>query len=289
MGRTKQSERKSSGGKAPRKSRPQKSAVATGGRGVKTFERKKHRFHPGTVALREIRRYQRSTDPLVSKRPFNRLVREIASSLIDEIRFTRNSIEALQEASEAFIVELFQDGQDGACHAHRVTVMARDFQVARRIAARHDGQKFVGSTVVMAAPAYQRFPARKPAPKKAAPKKNKKSKKARNEAAEEPAVAEEAVLDADAPPTPGEPAEDPAPAADPVPEPPPPAPATAASEAPARGRGRKRAREEGVPDSSIDDLVQAALSPSRRSKRARGDDAPATEPADGQFNPLLFQ
>ena len=76
MARTKQTARKSTGGKAPRKQlatkAARKSAPATGG------VKKPHRYRPGTVALREIRRYQKSTELLIRKLPFQRLVREIA-------------------------------------------------------------------------------------------------------------------------------------------------------------------------------------------------------------------
>ncbi|WP_143213447.1 hypothetical protein, partial [Acinetobacter baumannii] len=74
MARTKQTARKSTGGKAPRKQlatkAARKSAPATGG------VKKPHRYRPGTVALREIRRYQKSTELLIRKLPFQRLVRE---------------------------------------------------------------------------------------------------------------------------------------------------------------------------------------------------------------------
>jgi histone H3 len=73
MARTKQTARKSTGGKAPRKQlaskAARKSAPSTGG------VKKPHRYKPGTVALREIRRYQKSTELLIRKLPFQRLVR----------------------------------------------------------------------------------------------------------------------------------------------------------------------------------------------------------------------
>ncbi|KAE8666791.1 histone H3.3 [Hibiscus syriacus] len=76
MARTKQTARKSTGGKAPRKQlatkAARKSAPTTGG------VKKPHRYRPGTVALREIRKYQKSTELLIRKLPFQRLVREIA-------------------------------------------------------------------------------------------------------------------------------------------------------------------------------------------------------------------
>ncbi|KAL8943934.1 MAG: hypothetical protein Q9216_000746 [Gyalolechia sp. 2 TL-2023] len=99
--------------------------------------RKPRRYHPGTLALREIRRYQRTTDLLLLKLPFSRLVREIALSLVpaggEALRWQSQAIQALQEASEAFMVHLFEDTNLCAIHAKRVTIMQKDVQLARRI------------------------------------------------------------------------------------------------------------------------------------------------------------
>jgi histone H3 len=98
--------------------------------------KKPHRYRPGTVALREIRRYQKSTDLLIRKRPFQRLVRDIAQSfkIRGEVpRFQSTSILALQEASEAFLVGVFEETNLCAIHAKRVTIMNRDMQLALRI------------------------------------------------------------------------------------------------------------------------------------------------------------
>jgi len=98
--------------------------------------KKKHRYKPGTVALQEIRRYQRSTDLLLLKLPFSRLVREIALTLRpsgEGMRWQSQAIQALQEASEAFLVHLFEDTNLCAIHAKRVTIMQKDIQLARRI------------------------------------------------------------------------------------------------------------------------------------------------------------
>lgn len=155
MARTKQTARKSTGGKAPRKQlatkAARKSAPSTGG------IKKPHRFRPGTVALREIRRYQKSTELLIRKLPFQRLVREIAQDFKTDLRFQSAAIGALQEASEAYLVSLFEDTNLCAIHAKRVTVrrtfsfswsidlhlflgvffflqiMPKDIQLARRI------------------------------------------------------------------------------------------------------------------------------------------------------------
>jgi len=104
-----------------------RSAGATGG------VKKPHRFRPGTVALREIRRYQKSTELLLRKLPFQRLVREIAQDIKHELRFQSSAVLALQEASEAYLIGLFEDTQLCAVHAKRVTIMVRDVQLARRL------------------------------------------------------------------------------------------------------------------------------------------------------------
>ncbi|NXE36403.1 H33 protein, partial [Ptilorrhoa leucosticta] len=141
MARTKQTARKSTGGKAPRKQlatkAARKSAPSTGGNMfsilifffsiVFNFNR------PGTVALREIRRYQKSTELLIRKLPFQRLVREIAQDFKTDLRFQSAAIGALQEASEAYLVGLFEDTNLCAIHAKRVTIMPKDIQLARRI------------------------------------------------------------------------------------------------------------------------------------------------------------
>ena len=132
MARTKQTARKSMGGKAPRKQIAQKAArksAAAPAAGVK----KTHRYRPGTVALREIRRYQKSTELLIRKLPFQRLVREIAQEHKADLRFQSTAVAALQEAAEAYLVSLFEDVNLCAIHSKRVTIMVRDIQLARRI------------------------------------------------------------------------------------------------------------------------------------------------------------
>jgi histone H3 len=131
MARTKQTARKSTGGKAPRKELARKAArrsePSTGG------VKKPHRFRPGTVALREIRRYQKSTNLLIRKSAFQRLVREIAQDFKADLRFQSHALMALQEASEAYLTSLFEDTNLCAIHAKRVTIMPKDIQLARRI------------------------------------------------------------------------------------------------------------------------------------------------------------
>jgi histone H3 len=92
-----------------------------------------HRFRPGTVALREIRKFQKTTCLLFRKLPFQRLVREIAQDFKTDLLFQSYAILALQEAAEAYLVGLFEDANLIAIHAKRVTIMPRDMQLARRL------------------------------------------------------------------------------------------------------------------------------------------------------------
>ena len=130
MARTKQTARKSTGGKAPQKMLATKAArkSAPAG-GIK----KPHRYRPGTVALREIRKYQKSTEFLIRKAPFQRLVREITQGHKGDLRFQSSALGASQEASEAYLVGLFEDTNLCAIHAKRVTIMPKDIQLTRRI------------------------------------------------------------------------------------------------------------------------------------------------------------
>ena len=131
MARTKQTARKSTGGKTPRRvlatMAARKSAPSTGG------VKKPHRFRPGTVALREIRRYQKSSDLLILRQPFQRLVREVAQSFRSDVRFQSFALLAIQEAAEAFLTSLFEDTNLAAIHAGRVTILPKDLGLARRI------------------------------------------------------------------------------------------------------------------------------------------------------------
>jgi histone H3 len=97
--------------------------------------KKPHRCRPGTVALCEIRRFQKTTELLNKKAPFQRLVHEIAQSISanKDLCFQSTSVIALQEASEAYMVCLFEDTNLAAVHAKRVTNMPRDMLLARRL------------------------------------------------------------------------------------------------------------------------------------------------------------
>ena len=114
------------------KTTPNNLAMAAG-RGVIANIKKSHRYRPGTVALREIRRFQKSTEVLIRKAPFQRLVREIAQAFKHDIRFQMSAINAMQEASEDYIVGIFEDANLCAIHGKRVTIFPKDIQLSRRI------------------------------------------------------------------------------------------------------------------------------------------------------------
>ena len=131
MARTKQTARRSLQGKAPMRhlvtAAAKKRAPASGG------VKKPHRYRPGTVALREIRKYQGGTELLIRRLPFSRLVRDIAVSYRTDLRFQSNALSALHESAEAFLVQLFEDAQMCAIHAKRITIFPVDIMLARRI------------------------------------------------------------------------------------------------------------------------------------------------------------
>ena len=160
MARTKQTAKVGQGGKVYRNSNPlatnqaakqrmaerkrqeQTNKKKKGGRGRYAAQRaanfnggikKPHRYRPGTVALREIRRYQKSTDLLIRKIPFQRLVREIAQDFRTDLRFQGSAILALQESVEAQLVGKFEDTNLCAIHGKRVTIMPKDMQLVARI------------------------------------------------------------------------------------------------------------------------------------------------------------
>ena len=115
-------------------------AKKSGKKAPKGGVKKPYRYRPGTVALKQIRQYQKSTELLIRKLPFQRLVREIAndseiitSPLCGKVRFQSAAIMALQEAAEAYLIGLFEDTNLCAIHAKRVTIMPKDIQLARRI------------------------------------------------------------------------------------------------------------------------------------------------------------
>mmetsp|Transcript_9721 Transcript_9721/g.12243 ORF Transcript_9721/g.12243 Transcript_9721/m.12243 type:complete len:135 (+) Transcript_9721:106-510(+) len=100
--------------------------------------RKKRRMRPGERALKEIRAYQQSTELLIRRLPFARLVREIQMTYTrSQFRWQGSAILALQEAAESHLVGLFEDCNLCAVHAKRVTIMPKDMQLARRIRGHH--------------------------------------------------------------------------------------------------------------------------------------------------------
>ncbi len=130
MGRTKQTARNYAGGKAPRKDLAKKAARK---RAPDTDENRRRRFRAGTVALPEIRKLQKSTELLIRKALFNRLVREVAQERMKDVRFQVGAVKALQHTTEAFLVQLFEEAQLAAIHAKRITVMDKDIYLPVRM------------------------------------------------------------------------------------------------------------------------------------------------------------
>ena len=106
--------------------------TASGGAGGSAIK-KAHRWRPGTVALREIRKFQKSTDLVVQRAPFRRLVRETMQKTKDSMRISQTALDAIQEATEMHVTSLLTDANLCALHAKRVTVMPRDLVLARRL------------------------------------------------------------------------------------------------------------------------------------------------------------
>lgn len=128
MSRTKNTSRKSAGKIAkpkpkPKPHKPSKPVPTTTPR----------RFRPGTIALRDIRRYQKGTEMLLRKLPFQRLVRELAQAEKEGVRFQASAVLAMQEATEAYMINLFADTCMCTIHGGRVTIMPRDLQLALRL------------------------------------------------------------------------------------------------------------------------------------------------------------
>jgi histone H3 len=103
--------------------------TTTGATGVK----RSHRWRPGTVALREIRKYQKGTELLIQKAPFQRLVRELATLQKEGLRFQSSAVAAIQEATESYVISLLADTNLCAIHTRRVTIQPKDVQLALRL------------------------------------------------------------------------------------------------------------------------------------------------------------
>ena len=118
--------------KSPRVKAPQKTPVTKATFKTKGGVIKPHRYRPGTVALREIRRHQKTTELLIPKLSFQRLVREIAQDAVTDLHFQSSALFALQEAAEAYLIDLLKEANLLAIHANRVTIMPKDLRLAVR-------------------------------------------------------------------------------------------------------------------------------------------------------------
>lgn len=126
-------EKKTRAGKSAGKKAASKSSKSgSNGEGKPT---RPHRFRPGTQALRAIRRYQKSTDLLLRKLPFQRLVHEVAQKHQADLRFQASAVATLQEATEMYLVGILENANLVSLHAKRQTVDASDVKLARQLCA----------------------------------------------------------------------------------------------------------------------------------------------------------
>eukprot|EP00049_Salpingoeca_infusionum_P025324 m.18565 g.18565 ORF g.18565 m.18565 type:complete len:167 (+) comp7914_c0_seq1:261-761(+) len=102
-----------------------------------TARKQTKRARPGTAALKQIRHLQMSTELLLRRLPFQRLCREIAQTYKRDVRFRGDALAALQEASESYMVGLFEDANLCAIHGKRVTIMIKDMRLAQRLRGEH--------------------------------------------------------------------------------------------------------------------------------------------------------
>ena len=131
MARTKQTVRRSTGGKAPCKQLATKAARKSAPTAMRV--KMPHWYQPGTIALREIRCYQKTTDLLVPKKSVGALVKEISQDFKGDLRWNLNAILNLHHSSEAYLVGLFEDTNLCTIHAGHVTIKPKDIKLARRI------------------------------------------------------------------------------------------------------------------------------------------------------------
>jgi histone H3 len=133
------SKAKKGGMKGSKKTGPAKGGVkAVSSQKSDGGEKRKIRFKPGTVALREIKRYQKSTNLLLPRASFQRVVRSICHEIDNTLRCQAQALLALQEATEAYLVGVFEDANLCCIHAKRVTIKKQDMELARRIRGEHN-------------------------------------------------------------------------------------------------------------------------------------------------------
>ncbi|KAH8587246.1 histone-fold-containing protein [Bisporella sp. PMI_857] len=141
MARTKQTATKSA--RKPSAKTPAKTSAKTS---AKAVPKRKYRMKPGTKALREIKRYQKSTELLIPKAPFTRLVKEIMYDVTSRhaFRIQLSALQCLQEAAESALVTEFELTNLAAIHAKRVTIQVKDMHLVQRMRDGMTGYKYLG-------------------------------------------------------------------------------------------------------------------------------------------------
>lgn len=137
MARTKQSSRASIASGGSKVATQIKTKKATTKTSLEPQTKKRRQFRSGTVALREIRKYQKSTDLLMRKLPFERVVREVIRGHNATLRIQADALKALQEAAEDRLVGIFEDANLCTIHANKITLSPKDIKLATRMRGEH--------------------------------------------------------------------------------------------------------------------------------------------------------
>lgn len=131
MARTKLTARKATGGKAPRVQLATKAARASAPRSGRV--RRPHRYRPGTVAIREIRHYQKTTERVLPKLSVQKFVKELGQDIKSDLRYPHGAQDSIHEMVEDHLAGLFNHSQSCAIHAKRTMILPKDIQLARRL------------------------------------------------------------------------------------------------------------------------------------------------------------
>lgn len=136
MARTKQTARKSTPGKALKQNMITAKAARKSVTSSQSARKSVKRYRPGSqLLIREIKKYSKSVECLIKKRPFKRFVHHSMNNIgmKEHVRFKHGTLDALQEALENFIVSLAEDAYLCTRHANRVTLMPRDLNLVMKI------------------------------------------------------------------------------------------------------------------------------------------------------------
>lgn len=112
-------------------------AVASGGATKADGEKRKYRLHPGTRALREIRKYQKGSDSLIPRATLSRYVRELVQearlTTAGKLRVSDKAFAILQFVTEDMLIQWLRDCNYIAVSNNRVTITRSDMDIVSRL------------------------------------------------------------------------------------------------------------------------------------------------------------